>query len=106
MDKSISRLGLDRFQYLSDLVYVDFMRELRPKNDPGFWKATPYCPRRLHSRQTRHLNIQYAQVRAMLECQIHCGLAILGFNDRGMLCKLSLQQFAQVMPLGDVVFGN
>src|SRR5215469_6783265 len=106
MDKSISRLGLDRFQYLSDLVYVDFMRELSPKNDPGFWKATPYCPRRLHSRQPRHLNIQYAQVRSMFQRQIHGGLAVFGFYYRRMLCKLSLQQFAQVMALGDVVFGN
>src|SRR5262245_23006513 len=106
MDESVRRLRLNRFENLSYLIYIDFMRELGPEDDSGLWKTLPNRPRCLDSRQPRHLDVEYAQVGAMLERQIHRRLPIFGLYDGRMFCELSLKQFAQVMALSDVIFSN
>src|SRR6185295_17388628 len=105
MNETVRRRRLDRLDDLSNLVDVDLVRELSPEDDARRRKAAPDRARGFYAREPRHLNIEHAQFRSMLERELDCLFAVSRFDDRQVRRELPLEEFAQVATLGHVVFG-
>ena len=106
MNETISRRRIDGLDDLANLIDVNFMRELGPENDARRGKVAPDRASRFHARKLRHLNIQNAHLWFVLQRELHGLLTVTGFEHRRVIGKLALQNLAQVMPLGYVVFSD
>ena len=82
------------------------MRKLGPENDPRGGKVAPDRPRGFHSGKLGHLNVENTNRGFVLQRQHDRVFSVTGFKNRLVRRKITLEYFAQVIALGDIVFGD
>src|SRR5687767_1549659 len=104
MNEAVSRRWIDRFDDFANLVDVDLVRKLRPEDDARSGKVAPDRARRFDAGKLWHLDVEDADIRLFAERELHSLLAVRCLKYGYVRRKLFLQNLAQVVALGHVVF--
>ena len=106
MNKTVGRRRIDRLYDLADLVDVDLVWKLRPENDARGWEVAPDSAGGFNALELWHLDVENAHVWFLAERDFHGLLAVPRFEDRNVRRKLFLENLAEVVALGHVIFSN
>ena len=106
MNEAVGRRWVDRLYDLSNLVDIDLVRKLRPEDDARSREVAPDGARGLNARELRHLDIENANVRSLIQGEFDGLFAVAGFENGNVRRKLLFENLAEVMALGHVIFSN